>query len=95
MRVESADLCESNSVVPLLPQATTASANNALRALCESVRQHCEAGNLEDTIGLAQSVSATVFQVFMAVYVSYHCRWSCRGRVISPVCHVAVKSIPL
>ncbi|BDA44366.1 hypothetical protein COCOBI_05-5500 [Coccomyxa sp. Obi] len=42
--------------------ATTASTNNALRALCESVRQHCEAGNLEDTIGLAQSVSATVFQ---------------------------------
>ncbi|CAL8470326.1 g9868 [Coccomyxa elongata] len=42
--------------------ASTASTNNALRALCESVRQHCEAGNLEDTVGLAQSVSATVFQ---------------------------------
>ncbi len=59
-------------MVPLLLQASTASTNNALRALCESVRQHCEADNLEDTVGLAQSVSATVFQVYMSVCVSYN-----------------------
>lgn len=44
-------------------QGTSASANNALRALCEGVRQCAEAGVLDDAIRLAESVTTTVFQV--------------------------------
>ncbi|EIE26081.1 hypothetical protein COCSUDRAFT_46483 [Coccomyxa subellipsoidea C-169] len=42
--------------------ATPPSANNALRALCESVRQCTEAGILDDAVRLAESVNLTVFQ---------------------------------
>lgn len=56
-------------------QGTSASANNALRALCERVRQCTEAGVLDDAMRLAESVILTVFQVLgPLILLAYACQ---------------------
>lgn len=65
-------------------QGTSASANNALRALCERVRQCTEAGVLDDAMRLAESVILTVFQVLgPLILLAYACQHGIVSALVS------------